>query len=129
MSKPASDGRKVIARNKKALHEYHVVERWEAGIVLHGPEVKSLREGKLSIGEAFARVDGGEGVRRREKGAAREACSYKVAAAIRHVINTFFAGSAEDAAVALLQMSDTRLPNDVVARLTREVQKARKEGR
>lgn len=51
------------------------------------------------------------------------------AAAIRHVINTFFAGSAEDAAVALLQMSDTRLPNDVVARLTREVQKARKEGR
>ena len=51
------------------------------------------------------------------------------AAAIRHVINTFFGGSAEDAAVALLQMSDTRLPADAVERLTRHVQKARKEGR
>jgi BlaI family penicillinase repressor len=50
-------------------------------------------------------------------------------AAIRHVINTFFNGSAEDAAVALLQMSDTRLPADAVQRLTREVEKARKEGR
>lgn len=51
------------------------------------------------------------------------------AAAIRHVINTFFGGSAEEAAVALLQMSDTKLPSDAVDRLTREVQKARKEGR
>ena len=51
------------------------------------------------------------------------------AAAIRHVINTFFGGSAEDAAVALLQMSDTRLPGDAVERLTRAVQRARKEGR
>ena len=50
-------------------------------------------------------------------------------AAIKHVINTFFGGSAEEAAVALLQMSDTRLPADAVARLTREVEKARKEGR
>jgi len=51
------------------------------------------------------------------------------AAAIRHMINTFFDGSAEDAAVALLQMSDTRLPADAVERLTRAVQKARTEGR
>lgn len=51
------------------------------------------------------------------------------AAAIRHVINTFFGGSTEDAAVALLQMSDTRLPADAAERLTRAVQKARKEGR
>jgi predicted transcriptional regulator len=51
------------------------------------------------------------------------------AAAIRHVINTFFGGSAEDAAVALLQMSDTRLPAEAVDKLTRAVQKARKEGR
>lgn len=51
------------------------------------------------------------------------------AAAIRHVINTFFGGSAEEAAVALLQMSDTRLPADAMDRLTRAVQKARKEGR
>ena len=50
-------------------------------------------------------------------------------AAIKHVINTFFGGSAEDAAVALLQMSDTKLPADAVERLAREVQKARKEGR
>lgn len=50
-------------------------------------------------------------------------------AAIRHVINTFFGGSAEEAAVALLQMSDTKLPADAVERLAREVQKARKEGR
>lgn len=51
------------------------------------------------------------------------------AAAIRHVINTFFGGSAEEAAVALLQMSDTRLPTEAVDKLTRAVQKARKEGR
>lgn len=50
-------------------------------------------------------------------------------AAIRHVINTFFGGSAEDAAVALLQMSDTKLPSDAVERLTRAVAKARREGR
>ena len=50
-------------------------------------------------------------------------------AAIRHMINTFFGGSAEDAAVALLRMSDTKVPADAIARLTREVEKARKEGR
>jgi BlaI family transcriptional regulator, penicillinase repressor len=50
-------------------------------------------------------------------------------AAIKHVINTFFNGSAEDAAVALLQMSDTRVPADAIQRLAREVEKARKEGR
>jgi predicted transcriptional regulator len=50
-------------------------------------------------------------------------------AAIRHVINTFFGGSAEEAAVALLQMADTKLPSDAVERLTRAVQKARQEGR
>jgi SsrA-binding protein len=60
MSKAPSDGRKVIARNKKALHEYHVVESYEAGIVLAGPEVKSIRAGKVSLTEAFARVEGGE---------------------------------------------------------------------
>jgi predicted transcriptional regulator len=51
------------------------------------------------------------------------------AAAIRHVINTFFGGSAEEAAVALLQMSDTKVPAEAIERLTREVEKARKEGR
>lgn len=53
-------GRKVIARNRKALHDYHVVDTWETGIVLLGPEVKSIRAGKVSLVDAFARVDSGE---------------------------------------------------------------------
>ncbi|CAN5805385.1 SsrA-binding protein [soil metagenome] len=52
--------RKTIARNKKALHEYHIVDSYEAGIVLAGPEVKSIRGGKVSLTEAFARVEGNE---------------------------------------------------------------------
>ena len=51
---------KTIARNKKALHEYHIVDKYEAGIVLLGPEVKSIRNGKVSLAESFARVDGNE---------------------------------------------------------------------
>lgn len=60
MPNAGSDGRKVIARNKKALHEYHVLDTFEAGIVLTGPEVKSARAGKVSLGESFARIDRGE---------------------------------------------------------------------
>jgi SsrA-binding protein len=56
----SDDGRKVVARNKKALHEYHVLDTWEAGIVLTGPEVKSIRAGRVSLAEAFGRVDGAE---------------------------------------------------------------------
>lgn len=52
--------KKTIARNKKALHEYHIVDTYEAGIVLAGPEVKSIRGGKVSLAEAFARIDGSE---------------------------------------------------------------------
>jgi SsrA-binding protein len=52
--------KKTIARNKKALHEYHIVDSYEAGIVLAGPEVKSARAGKVSLTEAFARVEGHE---------------------------------------------------------------------
>jgi SsrA-binding protein len=55
-----AEGRKVIARNKKARFEYHILDTWEAGIVLAGPEVKSIRAGKVSIGESFARVERGE---------------------------------------------------------------------
>jgi SsrA-binding protein len=55
-----TDGRKVIARNKKALHDYAILDTWEAGIALTGPEVKSIRAGKLSLSEAFARVDRNE---------------------------------------------------------------------
>jgi SsrA-binding protein len=53
-------GKKIIARNKKARHEYQILESWEAGIVLAGPEVKSVRAGKVSLGEAYARVERGE---------------------------------------------------------------------
>jgi SsrA-binding protein len=52
--------KKSLARNRKALHEYHIVDTYEAGIVLAGPEVKSIRAGKVSLAEAFARVDGGQ---------------------------------------------------------------------
>ena len=60
MAKPTDDSRKILARNRKALHEYHVEDRWEAGIVLLGPEVKSARDGRLNLAGAFATVDGGE---------------------------------------------------------------------
>lgn len=51
---------KVIATNKKARHDYFIEDTYEAGIVLHGTEVKSLRQGHCSIKESFVRVDGGE---------------------------------------------------------------------
>lgn len=54
------DGRKVVARNRKARHEYEILDTFEAGIVLRGPEVKSLREGKANLQDAFARVHNGE---------------------------------------------------------------------
>jgi SsrA-binding protein len=53
-------GRKVVARNRKARHEYEILETFEAGMALKGPEVKSLRDGKAAFQDAFARVDGGE---------------------------------------------------------------------
>ena len=54
------DGVRVIARNRKARHEYEILEQVEAGIVLRGAEVKSLRDGKASFVDAFGRIDGGE---------------------------------------------------------------------
>ena len=51
---------KVVARNRRALHAFHVEETVEAGIVLVGTEVKSLRNGLASIRQAFARIDKGE---------------------------------------------------------------------
>lgn len=50
----------VIARNPRARHDYHILETWEAGLVLTGPEVKSLRARQASLGEAYAHVRGGE---------------------------------------------------------------------
>ena len=51
---------KLIANNKKARHDYFIEDTYEAGIVLHGTEVKSLRQGKCSIKESFVRVEKGE---------------------------------------------------------------------
>lgn len=50
----------VVARNPKARHDYHILETWEAGLVLTGPEVKSLRAKRASLGEAYAHVRGEE---------------------------------------------------------------------
>lgn len=51
---------KRVANNKKAYHDYFIEEKYEAGLVLHGTEVKSLRLGKCSIKEAFIRIEKGE---------------------------------------------------------------------
>jgi SsrA-binding protein len=57
---PEADQRQSVARNPKATHDYHVLDTWEAGLVLTGTEVKSLRAKKASIKEAWARVKNGE---------------------------------------------------------------------
>jgi SsrA-binding protein len=54
------DGRKVIASNRRAFHDYHIDEEFEAGIELTGTEIKSLREGRMNIRDAYARIDHGE---------------------------------------------------------------------
>ncbi len=51
---------KVVARNKKAYHDYHIEETLEAGIILQGTEVKSIRRGSISIKDGYARVENGE---------------------------------------------------------------------
>jgi SsrA-binding protein len=53
-------GRKVVARNRKARHEYEILETLEAGMALKGPEVKSIRAGHVSFQDSFARVERGE---------------------------------------------------------------------
>ncbi|SPM32368.1 tmRNA-binding protein, partial [Mycobacterium rhizamassiliense] len=54
------DGKQIIASNRKARHDYAIVELFEAGVALLGTEVKSLREGQASLADAFATVDDGE---------------------------------------------------------------------
>ena len=56
----AKEELKLVANNKKAYHDYFIEEKYEAGLVLHGTEVKSLRMGKCSIKEAFIRIENGE---------------------------------------------------------------------
>jgi SsrA-binding protein len=56
----AKESRKLIANNKKARFDYFIEDTYEAGICLHGTEVKSLRMGKCSIKESFVRIEDGE---------------------------------------------------------------------
>lgn len=51
---------KTIAENRKALHDYHIIETFEAGLVLLGTEVKAIREGRVNLRDSFARVENGE---------------------------------------------------------------------
>jgi SsrA-binding protein len=53
-------GRKLIAQNKKARHDYHILDTYEAGLVLTGTEVKSLRQGRASLVDGFVQLDGHE---------------------------------------------------------------------
>ena len=51
---------KNIAENRKAFHDYHILETFEAGLVLMGTEVKSIREGRVNLRDSYARTEGGE---------------------------------------------------------------------
>ena len=53
-------GQKMVAQNKKARHDYHIEDTWEAGLVLMGTEVKSLRMGRASLVDGFAEIDAHE---------------------------------------------------------------------
>ena len=58
--KTDTSGRKILAKNKRAFHEYEILERWEAGIVLVGKEVKALRHGRCNLGDAYGEIRDGE---------------------------------------------------------------------
>ncbi|KUO64372.1 MAG: SsrA-binding protein [Gracilibacter sp. BRH_c7a] len=55
-----ADGIKVIAENRKARHDYFVEERYEAGIILTGTEIKSIRAGRVNLKDSYAEISGGE---------------------------------------------------------------------
>lgn len=58
--KKDNDGLQTVARNKKAYHDYFVLESFEAGIELFGTEVKSVRQGKVNLKDAWCSIEGGE---------------------------------------------------------------------
>jgi SsrA-binding protein len=60
MTAPTPSAERVVAQNRRASHDYSILETVEAGIVLKGVEVKSLRQGKASLAEAYATVEDGE---------------------------------------------------------------------
>ena len=51
---------RLIADNRKALHDYHVLDSWEAGVALLGTEVKAIREGSVNLRDSYARLENGE---------------------------------------------------------------------
>src|SRR5436190_2527025 len=51
---------RIVAENRKAFHDYHIVETFEAGVALQGTEVKSIREGRVNLRDSYARVENGE---------------------------------------------------------------------
>lgn len=57
---PKDPGRQLVAQNKKARHDYHIEDTYEAGLVLTGTEVKSLRAGRASLVDGFGEIDRGE---------------------------------------------------------------------
>ncbi len=57
---PKESGRKVIAQNRRARHDYSILDTYEAGLVLGGTEVKSLRAGRATLADAYATIDDGE---------------------------------------------------------------------
>lgn len=58
--KEMAEGIKVVAQNKKARHDYHIEETYEAGLVLTGTEIKSVRAGKVNLRDSYARIKDGE---------------------------------------------------------------------
>lgn len=58
--KQTPEGVKIIAKNKKAFHEYEILDRWEAGLVLMGTEVKALRNGRVNLGDSYGEIREGE---------------------------------------------------------------------
>jgi SsrA-binding protein len=60
MAAAEQEPHQIIARNKRARHDYHILETWETGVALTGTEIKSLRNGKANLSDAYAIVHGGE---------------------------------------------------------------------
>ncbi|MGH8638720.1 MAG: SsrA-binding protein, partial [Burkholderiales bacterium] len=61
MAKTArEEAQKNVAENRKAFHDYHILETFEAGMALAGTEVKSIREGNVNLRDSFARIESGE---------------------------------------------------------------------
>ena len=63
VASPKTDREKAqrtIAENRKARHDYHILDSWEAGVALLGTEVKSIREGRVNLRDSYARIDNGE---------------------------------------------------------------------